>query len=206
MTDEQYMQQALNEAQKAFDAGEVPVGAIIVMQNKIIARAHNQVELLNDSTAHAEILAITTAFNFLGSKYLNECTLFVTLEPCVMCAGALAWAQFGRIVYGATDEKRGFMLHGGKDLLHPKTRLEMGIMEQEVNFGNGPWLTIVAVSGMIFGAWYLITMLKRLLFGDLKRERFHVGRVMRLAPSNKPASSTSTRLICLFANAWRAIQ
>ncbi len=96
-----------------------------------IARAHNQTEQLTDVTAHAEILALTAASNHLGSKYLPECTLYVTLEPCVMCAGALAWAQMGRVVYGASDEKRGFMLYGGKNLLHPKTKLEMGILERE---------------------------------------------------------------------------
>ncbi len=131
LSDPHFMKQALAEAQKAADAGEVPVGAVIVCDNMIIARTHNQTEQLTDVTAHAEILALTAASGHLGSKYLQECTLFVTLEPCVMCAGALAWAQIGRIVYGATDEKRGFMLAGGKQLLHPKTRLEMGIMEAE---------------------------------------------------------------------------
>jgi tRNA(adenine34) deaminase len=125
------MQQALAEAKKAFEIGEVPVGAVVVCDNRIIARAHNQTEQLTDVTAHAEMLALTAAANHLGSKYLMECAIFVTLEPCVMCAGALSWAQFGRVVYGATDDKRGFMLHGGKDLLHPKTRLEMGILEEE---------------------------------------------------------------------------
>lgn len=125
------MKMALQEAQKAFDMGEIPVGAVVVCEGRIIARAHNQTELLTDVTAHAEILAITSASSHLGSKYLPDCALFVTLEPCLMCAGALAWAQIGRVVYGATDEKRGFMLFGGKDLLHPKTRLEMGIMEYE---------------------------------------------------------------------------
>lgn len=115
----------------AYELGEVPVGAVVVCDNRIIARAHNQTEQLTDVTAHAEIMALTAASNYLGSKYLNDCTLFVTLEPCVMCAGALAWAQLGRIVYGASDEKRGFMRYGGKDLLHPKTRLELGIMETE---------------------------------------------------------------------------
>jgi tRNA(adenine34) deaminase len=129
-SDTYYMQQALAEAQKAYEAGEVPVGAVIVCDNRIIARAHNQTEQLTDVTAHAEMLALTAAANYLGSKYLNDCALFVTLEPCVMCAGALSWAQLGRIVYGASDEKRGFMLHG-KELLHPKTRLEMGILEDE---------------------------------------------------------------------------
>ena len=130
-SDTYYMKQALAEAQKAADAGEVPVGAVIVCDNMIIARAHNQTEQLTDVTAHAEILALTAASGHLGSKYLPDCTLFVTLEPCVMCAGALAWAQIGRIVYGATDEKRGFMTVGGKQLLHPKTRLELGVLEAE---------------------------------------------------------------------------
>lgn len=130
-SDTYFMKMALQEAQKAFDMGEIPVGAVVVCEGRIIARAHNQTELLTDVTAHAEILAITSASSHLGSKYLPDCALFVTLEPCLMCAGALAWAQIGRVVYGATDEKRGFMLFGGKDLLHPKTRLEMGIMEYE---------------------------------------------------------------------------
>lgn len=130
-SDTHYMKQALAEAQKAFEADEVPVGAVIVCDNRIIARAHNQTELLTDVTAHAEILAITAASGHLGSKYLPDCALFVTLEPCVMCAGALAWTQIGRVVYGASDDKRGFMLSGGKSLLHPKTRLEMGVLEEE---------------------------------------------------------------------------
>jgi tRNA(adenine34) deaminase len=130
-SDTYFMQQALQQAQQAFDADEVPVGSIIVCDNRIIARTHNQTEQLTDVTAHAEILALTAASHHLGSKYLPECTLYVTLEPCVMCAGALAWSQIGRIVYGASDDKRGFMLFGGKELLHPKTRLEMGIMETE---------------------------------------------------------------------------
>ena len=130
-SDTHFMQQALKEAHKAFDQGEVPVGAVVVCDNRIIARAHNQTEQLTDVTAHAEILALTAASNHLGSKYLPECSLFVTLEPCVMCAGALAWAQTGRIVYGAGDEKRGFMVYGGKKLLHPKTKLELGVLEEE---------------------------------------------------------------------------
>ncbi|MCK6690475.1 MAG: nucleoside deaminase [Thermoanaerobaculia bacterium] len=130
-SDTYFMQQALAEAQKAYEAGEVPVGAVIVCDNRIIARAHNQTEQLTDVTAHAEILALTAASGHLGSKYLTDCTLFVTLEPCVMCAGALAWAQIGRVVYGASDDKRGFMLYGGKTLLHPKTKLEMGILEND---------------------------------------------------------------------------
>ncbi|MBU6341260.1 MAG: nucleoside deaminase [Bacteroidetes bacterium] len=126
-SDEYFMKQALAEAQKAYDAGEVPVGAVIVCENRIIARAHNQTEQLTDVTAHAEILAITAASNYLGSKYLTDCTLFVSLEPCLMCAGAINWAQLGRLVFGAADDRRGFMRLGGKELLHPKTRLEMGI-------------------------------------------------------------------------------
>jgi tRNA(adenine34) deaminase len=129
-TDEFFMLQAIREAEKARDAGEVPVGAVIVVNNQIIARSHNQTQLLNDVTAHAEILAITTASSYLGSKYLKDCTLFVTLEPCVMCAGALYWSQIDRIVYGASDEKRGFMRYG-KELLHPSTKLEFGIRHDE---------------------------------------------------------------------------
>jgi tRNA(adenine34) deaminase len=132
MTDEQYMQQAIKEAQKAFDAGEVPVGAIVVMQDKIIARAHNQVELLNDSTAHAEILALTTAFNFLGSKYLPEATLYVTIEPCLMCSGALYWSKIGKIVYGADDDKNSYRkCTGANNPFHPKTVLLGGILKEE---------------------------------------------------------------------------
>ncbi len=130
-SDAYFMKQALAEAEKAYEAGEVPVGAVVVSDGRIIARAHNQTEQLTDVTAHAEILAITAAAGHLGSKYLQDCTLYVTLEPCVMCAGALAWAQMGRVAYGASDDKRGFMRYGGKSLLHPKTRLEMGIMEAE---------------------------------------------------------------------------
>ncbi len=132
MTDEQYMLQALIEAQKAFDNEEVPVGAIIVMNNRIIARAYNQVELLNDSTAHAEILAITTAYNFLGSKYLPEATLYVTLEPCLMCSGALYWSKIGKIVYGADDEKNGYRKSCGSNIpYHPKTELVGGVLKDE---------------------------------------------------------------------------
>jgi tRNA(adenine34) deaminase len=129
-TDDYFMEQALREAQKAMAADEVPVGAIIVCQNHIIARAHNQTQILNDVTAHAEILAITSASAYLGSKYLTDCTLFVTLEPCMMCAGALFWTQIGRIVYGASDEKRGFMRYG-KEMLHPDTKLEFGVKHHE---------------------------------------------------------------------------
>lgn len=129
-SDEHFMRQALREAEKAKDLGEVPVGAVIVSNNQIIARSHNQTEQLNDVTAHAEIVALTAAANYLGSKYLVDCTLYVTLEPCVMCAGALQWAQLDRLVYGAEDEKRGFMRFG-KRLLHPKTKVEFGILEAE---------------------------------------------------------------------------
>ena len=132
MTDEQYMQQALKEAQKAFDAGEVPVGAIIVMNDRIIARAHNQVELLNDSTAHSEIMALTTAYNFLGSKYLPDATLYVTVEPCLMCCGALYWSKIGKIVYGADDQKNGYRkIAGDKNPFHPKTEIVTGILREE---------------------------------------------------------------------------
>ncbi|PHI18522.1 tRNA-specific adenosine deaminase [Lewinellaceae bacterium SD302] len=128
--DTYFMKQALKEASLAAAAGEIPVGAVVVTQERIIARGHNQTEQLTDVTAHAEIIALTAAANFLGAKYLTDCTLYVTLEPCVMCAGALAWAQLGRIVYGAGDEKRGFMRHG-RELLHPKTKLEFGILHNE---------------------------------------------------------------------------
>jgi len=120
------MKKAIQEAEMAAAEGEVPVGAVIVCNNAVIAKAHNQVEKLSDITAHAEILAITAASNYLGSKFLEDCTLYVTLEPCVMCAGALKWARLGRVVYGASDDKRGFMRYG-KELLHNKTRLEFGI-------------------------------------------------------------------------------
>lgn len=120
MDDEYFMKQALKEAQQAFDADEVPIGAVIVMQNKIIGRGYNQVEMLNDATAHAEIIALTSAFNFLGAKYLPEATMYVTVEPCVMCCGALYWSKIGRLVYGTTDPK-----HGGlsRVKLHPKTEI-----------------------------------------------------------------------------------
>lgn len=131
-SDEYCMKEALKEAQKAFDEDEVPVGAIVVCDNKIIARAHNMTEKLNDVTAHAEMLAITSATNFLGGKYLNECTLYVTLEPCVMCAGALFWSQIKKIVYAAPDAKRGFSLIE-KNILHPKTEVVAGIMQQEAS-------------------------------------------------------------------------
>ena len=130
LSDAFFMKQALAEAQNAYDEGEIPVGAVVVCDDRVIARAHNQTERLNDVTAHAEIVALTAAADYLGSKYLDECTLYVTLEPCVMCAGALAWAQLGRLVYAASDDKRGFMRFG-KELLHPKTKLELGIMQDD---------------------------------------------------------------------------
>lgn len=129
-SDEYFMKEALKEAQKAFDEDEVPVGAIVVCDNKIIARAHNMTEKLNDVTAHAEMLAITSATNFLGGKYLNECTIYVTLEPCVMCAGALYWSQVKKIVYAASDEKRGFN-SVGKNILHPKTEVVANTLSNE---------------------------------------------------------------------------
>lgn len=132
MNDEQYMRQALTEAQKAFDADEVPIGAIVVLNNRIIARAHNQTELLTDSTAHAEILALTTAYNFLGSKYLPEATLYVTVEPCLMCSGALYWSKIGRVVFGAYDDKNGYRrVAGSNNPFHPKTELVGGVLAEE---------------------------------------------------------------------------
>lgn len=128
-SDEYYMQQALRQAQLAAQAGEIPVGAVVVANNQIIARGHNLTEQLTDVTAHAEIIALSAAVNFLGGKYLKGCTLYVTLEPCVMCAGALAWAQLDRLVYGAADDKRGFMRFG-KELLHPKTTVEYGVLHE----------------------------------------------------------------------------
>lgn len=124
------MAQAIKEAERAFDLDEVPVGAIIVSKNQIIARGHNQTQLLNDVTAHAEIIAITSANNNLGAKYLLDCTMYVTLEPCVMCGGALYWSQVARVVYGAADDKAGFMRFG-REILHPKTKIEYGVMHNE---------------------------------------------------------------------------
>ena len=128
--DEYFMRLAIQEAQKAAELGEVPVGAVIVSGDQLLARCHNSTEMLNDVTAHAEILAITAASQYLGSKYLMDCTLYVSLEPCIMCAGALRWAQIGRVVYATADDKAGFMRYG-KELLHPRTQLEMGIMMEE---------------------------------------------------------------------------
>jgi tRNA(adenine34) deaminase len=128
--EEKYMQAALDEAAKAFEKQEVPVGAVIVCNDLIIARAHNLTETLNDPTAHAEMQAITAATNWLGGKYLTDCTIYVTLEPCAMCAGALGWSQVSELVYGADDDKKGFTLVKGH-LLHPKTKVASGILEQE---------------------------------------------------------------------------
>lgn len=129
-SDEYFMKEALKEAQKAFDRDEVPVGVVIVSSNQVIARAHNLTETLNDVTAHAEMQAITAAANHLGGKYLDDCTMYVTLEPCLMCAGAAFWAQLGKIVFGAWDEKRGYSLLA-KKVLHPRTLITGGILENE---------------------------------------------------------------------------
>mgnify|MGYP006200404581 FL=1 len=131
-SDEYFMKEAFKEAQKAFNEDEVPVGAVIVCDNKIIARAHNMTERLNDVTAHAEMLAFTSATDFLGGKYLNECTLYVTLEPCVMCAGASYWTQLKKIVFAASDEKRGFE-RISPSLLHPKAQVLSGILKNEAS-------------------------------------------------------------------------
>ena len=130
--DEYFMRQALVQAQNAFEEDEVPIGAVVVINNKIIARGYNQVEKLNDPTAHAEIIALTSAFNYLGAKYLPDATLYVTIEPCLMCAGALYWSKIGRIVYGADDEKNGY-LHITKQNwpFHPKTELIKGVLQDE---------------------------------------------------------------------------
>ena len=130
-SDEYYMNEAFKEAQKAFDADEIPVGAIVVSNHKIIARAYNLTERLNDVNSLAELQAIASAANFLGGKYLDECTLYVTLEPCIMCAGAIAWAQLGRLVIGAPDTKRGFNLISENKILHPKTKITAGILQNE---------------------------------------------------------------------------
>ena len=128
--DERFMREALREAVKARDAGEVPVGAVMVCDGRIIGRGHNQTERLNDATAHAEMIAITAATSWLGGKYLTACTLYVTLEPCVMCAGALNWSQLPRLVFGACDEQRGFS-RISSPLLHPKTEIKGGILDKE---------------------------------------------------------------------------
>ena len=129
-SDEHFMKEALKQAQMAYDEGEIPVGAVVVCQNKIIARAYNQTERLNDVTAHAEMLAITAAANFLGGKYLNECTLYVTLEPCAMCGGALMWSQLGKLVFALEDEKRGYRKINPA-MIHPKTEVSTGLLRQE---------------------------------------------------------------------------
>ena len=130
MDDTYYMKQALAEAQKAAERGEVPVGAVVVCKDRIIARAYNLTETLTDVTAHAEMQAITAAASSLGGKYLNECTLYVTVEPCVMCAGAIGWAQTGRLVFGASDEKRGYQRYSPQ-ALHPKTQVSQGVLADE---------------------------------------------------------------------------
>ncbi|MCL2290545.1 MAG: nucleoside deaminase [Bacteroidetes bacterium] len=129
-SDEYFMQMALREAETAFEQGEIPVGAVIVLDNTVIAKAHNLTQTLNDVTAHAEMQALTSAFHHLGAKYLSDCVLYVTLEPCVMCAGALFWSQIGRVVYGASDPKRGYSLVN-VSLLHPKTEVVQGVLAKE---------------------------------------------------------------------------
>ncbi len=128
--DEKYMREALKEAHYAAEEDEVPIGAVVVCRGRIIGKGHNMPERLNDPTAHAEMIAITAATEAMGGKYLNECTLYVTVEPCPMCAGALAWSQIGRIVYGAADPKRGFSLFS-PSLLHPKTEISAGVLAEE---------------------------------------------------------------------------
>jgi len=130
LDDTYFMKQALIEAQKAFDRGEIPIGVVVVSKERIIARGHNLTETLNDVTAHAEMQAITAAANILGGKYLNECTIYVTVEPCVMCAGAIAWAQTGKLVFGAEDEKRGYQKYA-PEALHPKTIVVKGVLKEE---------------------------------------------------------------------------
>ena len=132
MNDEQYMRLALREAATAFEKEEVPIGAVLVINDKIIARSHNQVELLNDSTAHAEILCLTAAYNSLGSKYINDATLYVTIEPCLMCSGALYWSKIGKVVFGAPDDKNSYRKYTGDvNPFHPKTILVGGILKEE---------------------------------------------------------------------------
>jgi tRNA(adenine34) deaminase len=132
MTDEYFMGLALKQAELAFDNDEVPVGAVIVMSNKVISRGYNQVEKLKDPTAHAEIIALTSAFNYLGSKYLPEAAIYISVEPCLMCAGALYWSKIGRVVYGASDEKNGYLhVTGDQSPFHPKTILDKGILKDE---------------------------------------------------------------------------
>jgi len=129
-SDEYFMKEALKEAQKAFEADEIPIGAVVVCNNRIIARAHNLTEKLIDVTAHAEMQAFTSATNFLGGKYLEDCTMYITIEPCVMCAGAAYWTRIGKIIYGARDEKKGY-LNIDQNLLHPKTKVRGGLLQKE---------------------------------------------------------------------------
>ena len=129
-TDERYMRKALEEARRAFEADEIPVGAVVVCGDQIIARGHNLTEMLHDVTAHAEMQAITAAAEHLGGKYLDVCTLYVTVEPCIMCAGAIGWSQLGRLVYGASDPKRGYSFFAPQ-ALHPKTKVVSGVLEEE---------------------------------------------------------------------------
>jgi tRNA(adenine34) deaminase len=132
MTHEYYMMQALKEARQAFDEDEIPVGAVVVLDGKVIARGRNMTERLNDPTAHAEMIALTSAFNSLGSKYLPDATLYVTIEPCLMCAGAVFWSKLGKIVYGAEDEKNGYKKMTGSNWpFHPKTELTRGVMQED---------------------------------------------------------------------------
>ncbi|MBE6252893.1 MAG: nucleoside deaminase [Bacteroidales bacterium] len=129
-SDEKYMREALREARLAADAGEIPIGAVVVWKGRIIGRGHNQTEQLHDTTAHAEMLAITAATGTMGGKYLSDCTLYVTVEPCPMCAGAMAWSQLGRVVYGAPDQRRGYSLFT-PSLLHPRTEAVGGVLQEE---------------------------------------------------------------------------
>lgn len=133
-SDEFFMKQALREANKAFEADEVPVGAVVVMNERVIARGYNMVEKLNDSTAHAEMIALTSAFEYLGSKYLPEATVYVTVEPCNMCSGALYWSKVNKVVFGATDLKHGAMSLNSKPPFHPKTQVIRGVLEEECTF------------------------------------------------------------------------
>ena len=132
MTDEYFMMQALKEAKKAFDDGEIPIGAVVVMNEKIIARGHNMTERLNDPTAHAEMIALTSAFNALGSKYLVDASIYITIEPCLMCSGALYWSKIKRVIYGAEDEKNGYKKTvSGNWPFHPKTELVHGVLKED---------------------------------------------------------------------------
>jgi tRNA(adenine34) deaminase len=129
-SDDHFMREAIKQAEIAFEEKEIPVGAVVVCNNKIIARAYNQTEKLNDSTAHAEMIALTAAFNYLGGKYLPDCSIYITLEPCIMCAGALYWSQIGKIIFGAPDQKRGYRTVKS-EVLHPKTEVIEGILAED---------------------------------------------------------------------------